>query len=94
MPAPSTDLVKTWCRIDGAEFDSLLPTLIASATSVASNETGVDYMTDAMPESVQIWVAANVSYWINNPDAAGTKANPSPFISGLLDPYRVYGVVV
>ena len=91
MPAPDLVLVKTWCRIDGAEFDAIMPTMIASATSLASHECGVDYATEAMPEAVQQWCAAQVAYWINNPEAATEKAlTQSPFISGLLDPFRQY----
>ena len=91
MPAPDLALIKTWCRIDSAAFDTILPTMIESATALASHETGVDYSTEAMPEAVQMWVAANVGYWVNQPDA-GTdkKIEPSPFLSGLLDPYRLY----
>lgn len=91
MAAPDTALIKSWCRIDGDEFDTILSVMIASATSLASHETGVDYTVEAMPESVQIWVAANISYWINSPDAASEKrADPSPFIAGLLDPHRTF----
>ena len=89
--APDIAIVKTWCRIDGAEFDDILPAMIASATALASHETGVDYAVQTMPESVVQWVCCNVSYWINNPDAATTrKADPSPFLAGLLDPYRTF----
>lgn len=91
MPAPDINLIKIWARIDGTEFDALLPTMIASATVVASHETGVDYTVEAMPEAVQQWCAANVSYWINHPEAASERrADPSPFLAGLLDPYRTY----
>lgn len=91
MAAPDLSLVKAWCRIDGTEFDAILPTMIASAASLASHETGVDYTTATMPEAVQQWVCANVSYWINNSDAASDKrADPSPFLAGLLDPYRTF----
>lgn len=90
MPAPAIDFVKAWGRIDGDEFDTILPTLIASATALASHETGVDYGTEIMPEPVQHWVTANVSYWVKNPDAALDRTmNPSPFLDRLLDPYRL-----
>ena len=89
MPAPTTALVKTWCRIDGTEFDTVLPTMINAATALAGNEIGVDYTTQTMPEPVQQWVAAHVAYWLDNPRAAAEKAlSPSPFLGGLLDPYR------
>lgn len=91
MPAPDIALVKAWARIDGTEFDAILPTMIASATAVASHETGVDYTIEDMPESVEQWCAATVSYWINHPDAASEKrTDPSPFLAGLLDPYRTW----
>lgn len=91
MAAPDTALVKTWCRIDGSEFDSILPMMIASATAIAGYETGVDYTVESMPESVQQWVAANVAYWIDHPNAANDKtSDPSPFLAGLLDPHRTY----
>lgn len=91
MAAPDTDLVKLWCRIDGTEFDGLLPTMIAGVTALASHETGVDYTAEDMPEAVQQWCCAQISYWINNPDAAGSKEmKASPFLMHLLDPYRSY----
>lgn len=93
MAAPETALIKTWARIDGTEFDSILPLMIASATALASHETGVDYTVATMPESVQQWCAATIAYWVNNPDAANERRpDPSPFLSGLLDPYRLYGM--
>lgn len=91
MPAPSADIVKTWCRI-GDEFDSLLPMMIKAATRLAGHQTGrgTDYYLAAdMPEEVQQWVAANVAYWIENPEAA-SKESPSPFLDGLLQTERVY----
>lgn len=91
MAAPDSDLVKVWCRIDGTEFDDILPMMIASATALASHETGVDYTIEPMPESVQQWVAANVAYWTENPNAANDKtSDPSPFLACLLDPYRTF----
>ena len=42
--SPDTAFVKEWCRIDGAEFDIILPKLIATATTLACHETGVDYL--------------------------------------------------
>jgi len=91
VAAPDNALVKTWCRIDGTEYDAILPTMISSATAMASHETGVDYLTVAMPAAVQQWVCAQVSYWIDNPAAASErKSDPSPFLAGLLDPYRTY----
>lgn len=91
MPAPSTDFVKSWCRIDGAEFDATLPSMIASAAASASHEVGVDYSTVAMPESVEIYCAAVVAQWIANPEAgADARVVKNPFLAGLLDPYRTY----
>lgn len=87
MPSPSIDIVKTWCRIDGAEFDAILPTMIAGATGLASHGTGVDYTVEVMPDSVQMFVAATVSYWLENPSANGVTAK---HLEGLLDPHRVY----
>lgn len=86
------NLVKSWARIDGEQFDAVLPMMIASAVALASHETGVDYTQVDMPPNVQQWCAAQVSYWINNPDAgAEGKTNPSPFLGGLLDPDRTFG---
>lgn len=90
MPAPDLAFVKSWARIDGAEFDVILPGLVAAATALASHETGVDYTVEAMPDAAQLWVAANVSYWIKNPDAAEAGSmQPSPFLDRLLDPCRL-----
>jgi len=48
VPAPTIDFFKAWCRVDGDEFDAILPDLIAAATDQASNETGNDYTTVEM----------------------------------------------
>lgn len=91
MAAPDLALVKTWCRIDGTEFDDILPMMVSASVAIASHETGVDYSTEAMPEAVQQWCCAQIGYWINNPDAADAKdMKPSPFLARLLDPYRQF----
>lgn len=91
MPAPDLSIIKTWARIDGDEFDTILPMMVAGAVALASHETGVDYATAAMPDSVAMWVSAQVKFWIDNPNAANEKTlDPSPFLAGLLDPYRTY----
>ena len=91
MPSPSSDLVKAWCRIDGTDFDAVLPTMIASAVMLASHETGVDYITESMPEAVQQWCAAQVAFWIESPSAAiDRQLFRSPYVDRLLDPYRTY----
>ena len=88
---PDTEFVKEWCRIDGNEFDAILPTLIASATTLACHETGVDYLTLDMPGPVQAWCAAQVAYWLANPEAGSdSKIMASPVHVGLLDPFRTY----
>lgn len=90
MP-PDTAYVKAWCRIDGTDFDTILPGLISTATILACHETGRDFINEAMPEPVQAWCAAQCAYWINNPESGGDKkVMPSPFHLGLLDPYRTY----
>lgn len=86
MPAPSTDFVKAWCRIDGDEFDAVLPAMIASATTVASHETGVDYLVEDMPDSVKVFCSAVVAQLLTSPEAGLT----STVTLSLLDPYRVY----
>lgn len=89
MPAPDLALIKSWCGVFGPEYDAQLPIMVAAATRLASHECGVDYVAEPMPENVQQWCAAQVSYWINNPDAAAEKPlHKSPFIDGLLDPER------
>ena len=94
MAAPTTEFIKAWCRIDGNEFDAILPAMIASATASASHETGHDYSTEAMPESVQMWCAAQVSHWLSSPEAAVSPSGNNPqknlFLDGLLDPHRLY----
>jgi len=91
MAAPDISFIKAHCRIDGVEFDAILPTMIASATAVASHETGNDYVTEDMPASVQIWCAAQVGHWLVTPEAVVSgQAYKNPFLNGLLDPYRVY----
>lgn len=71
--------------------DPLLNVMIASAIALASHETGVDYNTEAMPAPVAQWCAAQVAHWYNEPSAAPDKSvSPSPFLAGLLDPYRTY----
>lgn len=91
MPAPDINLVTAWARIDGDLYAAVLPTMIDSATALASHETGVDYTVEEMPKAVQQWVAAMVSFWVNNPDAASDqRLEPSPFLARQLDPYRKY----
>ena len=86
-----TAFVKAWCRIDGEQFDAILPTLIETATKLAIHETGTDYTVEAMPEPVQAWIAAQCAYWITNPQAGSDKRiMASPYHLGLLDPYRTY----
>lgn len=91
MPAPALQVVKDWCRIDGTEFDAFLPALIDSATILASHQTGTDYTVEAMPAPVQTWVFAQCAHWIDQPAAATERAMvKSPFLDGLLDPFRSY----
>jgi hypothetical protein len=91
MAVPDTTVVKQWCRIDGTEFDLILPVLIASATKLASHECAVDYTTTTMPDGVKSWVCAQVAFWIANPESGSSnRITPSPFLAGLLDPYRSY----
>lgn len=91
MAQPDIQTVKDWCRISGTEFDSILPTLIDTATTLAGHETGKDYFTDAMPAPVQTWCAAQCAHWIDNPAAVTDRQMyKSPSIDGLLDPYRVF----
>jgi hypothetical protein len=96
MAAPETAFIKAWCRIDGAEFDAILPALVAHVTELASHETGVDYSTVAMPEGVQMWCAAQVAHWLANPEASVTPTGNNPqrnmFLDGLLDPHRTYAM--
>jgi len=94
MAAPTTDFIKAWCRIDGDEFDAILPAMIASATARASHETGHNYSEEAMPDSVQMWCAAQVAHWLATPEAAASPSGGAPsknmFLDGLLDPHRLY----
>jgi len=94
MAEPSTDFIKAWCRIDGDEFDAILPAMIASATASASHETGHNYATVEMPRSVQMWCAAQVSHWLASPEAAVSPSGNNPqknlYLDGLLDPHRTF----
>lgn len=98
MAAPDTSFIKAWCRIDGSEFDVILPAMIADATARASHETGVDYASVDMPESVKIWCAAQVAHWIATPEAVVSPSGNNPqknlFLDGLLDPHRLFGMEV
>lgn len=83
--------IKAWCRIDGDQFDDTLPMLVDSALALANHETGRSYPEEDIPSAVRAWVAAQVSYWINNPAAATAGAMmPSPFHRALIDRYRVF----
>lgn len=95
MPAPTIDFFKAWCRVDGDEFDAILPDLIAAATDQASNETGNDYTTVEMPSSVKMWCALQVGHWLKNAESTTEKTLvKTPYIDGLLDPYRQYTMEV
>jgi len=90
MP-PDMAFVKEWCRIDGTQFDAVLPSLIVAATTLASHETGNDYQTTATPAPVAVWIASTCAYWLDHPDTLVDKRTmPSPFLAGLLDPYRTH----
>lgn len=88
---PMLTFVKAWCRVDDTRFDAILPSMIAAAVALAEHETGRNYTTEEdMPDPVQTWCAAHVAYWLDNPAAANERQMmPSPFLSGLLDPYRL-----
>lgn len=94
MPTPDLATVKAWCRIDGAQFDELLPMLIDSATLLAGHEVGLGeahYFSPSvqLPTPVLHWICAQVAHWINNPEAASEKdLKRNPFLDRLLDPYR------
>lgn len=46
----------------------------------------------AVPESVKLYIKANVSAWVRNPDAVGgAKLEPNPAFASLLDRERLYG---
>ena len=94
MAAPTIDFIKSWCRVDGAEFDAILPVMIASAVTGASKETGHDYSAEDMPESVQMWCAAQVSHWLSNPDAFGNAVEKNPFLDELIYPHKLYTMEV
>lgn len=89
MAQPDEDTIRQWCRLDGGQFDDVLPLLIAGATRHASHITGRNYESESMPENVQMWVAAQVSHWIANPDAMA-KNEIAQHTMRLLDPDRRY----
>jgi uncharacterized phiE125 gp8 family phage protein len=44
---------------------------------------------DGVPASIRQWMVAQCVHWIDNPAASqGKSLNPTPFLSGLLDPHR------
>lgn len=94
MAAPEIAFVKTWCRIDGTEFDAILPAMIDQATAQAGHETGVDYSTVVMPAGVQMWCCAQIAHWLAQPAASGARQEINPYLNGLLDPYRTYAMEV
>lgn len=83
------DFCKAWARIDDERFDAILPALIDAATDLAEHETGQEF--SEPPPPVKAWIAAHVAYWIDNPAAATERQMlPSPFLAGLLDPFRTF----
>lgn len=95
MPAPDTAVVKTWCRIDGTEFDTILPMLIADATAQAGHQVAQDsayYVANEMPASVLMWCCAQIAHWLETPSAttSGNAPQRNLFLDGLLDPYRQF----
>ena len=90
MAEPTKEFIKSWCRI-GDEFDPILPTMITALTQLAGHLVGVDYTLVDMPKPVQLWVAAQVNHWIDNPRAATAKELfVSPFLDRLLDADRTF----
>ena len=98
MAAPTIDFIKTWCRVDGAEYDTILPTMIASAVDGANQETGHDYSAEVMPASVQMWCAAQIAHWLSSPEGVvqptGNNPQKNLFLDGLLDVHRLYTMEV
>lgn len=44
-----------------------------------------------VPQAIRQFIAAHVAYWIRNPEAALDRTMvQSPFLSGLLDPFRTF----
>jgi uncharacterized phiE125 gp8 family phage protein len=44
-----------------------------------------------VPAAIRHWMVAQCVHWIDNPAASQSKSlNPTPFLSGLLDPYRTW----
>jgi uncharacterized phiE125 gp8 family phage protein len=45
----------------------------------------------SVPESVKLWIKANVAYWVRSPEAASDRVHtPSPFLASMLDPVKVW----
>ncbi|MBW7903022.1 MAG: phage gp6-like head-tail connector protein [Rhodocyclaceae bacterium] len=91
-------VVKVWCRIDGDEFDAVLPMMLADAVAQAGHLVAgrADYYASGpMPASVQMWCCAQIAHWLETPSASVSPSGNNPqrnlFLDGLLDPYRLYG---
>lgn len=44
----------------------------------------------AVPQAIKQWMLLNIGHWFENREASGDKREPMPFISGLLDRYRIW----
>ena len=76
------DDVKLALRIDGDEFDVLLPGLIAAARQVAEQETGRAFIAQAWRAELDDWPAADEPIPVYRPSACAiTYWNGSAFVS-------------
>ena len=46
----------------------------------------------AVPQAIKQWMLLNIGHWFENREASGDKREPMPFISGLLDRYRIWSL--
>lgn len=91
MPICTTDTVKAGARVDGTEFDALIPGYIATAQALIEHACGVaaGEFDDPPDAGVSQCAAAIAVMLINNPQAGKDEFSPL-LTSALLDSARTW----
>lgn len=75
-------------------YDKSWPTARSEPNAVTIRYTaGYGASGSSVPQSIRQWILLQIEHWYRNRGSAGDKPmTPLPFVSGLLDPHRVYAL--